>query len=183
MDLLKDKIIKEIINKLNNLHNSEEINNVINDLSNNDKKSLHNFVDKYYSNEKISDEIKQFVSSLVEKEIIPISYLNKIKDTNNNLSQEEKNAILRKKIIEARKIYLDSPGNFIKNLELKNEEDIYQTLLDFYDISLMQHCLKNLNEETLRKLLNYVSNKLIDSHNAIDIFLEGSIKSHLKNTY
>ena len=45
----------------------------------------------------------------------------------------------------------------------------------------MQHCIKNLNEETLRKLLKYVSDKLIDSHNAIDMFLEGSIKNHLKN--
>ena len=147
MDLLKDKIIKEIINQLNKLNKTEEINNVIKDLLNNNKKSLHIFVDKYYKDEKISDEIKQFVSSLVEKEIIPISYLNKIKDTNDNLSQEEKNKILRKKIIEARKIYLDSPNDFIHNLELKSEKDIYQTLLDFYDISLMQHCIKNLNKK------------------------------------
>ena len=182
MDLLKEKIIKEIINQLNNLNYSDEINNVINDLLNNNKKSLHIFVDKYYKDKQISDEMKQFVSSLVEKEIIPLSYLNKIKENKNNLSQQEKNIILRNKIIQARKIYLDSPESFIKSLEKKEEKDIYQILLDFYDISLMQHCIKNLNKETLRKLLKYVSDKLIDSHNAIDMFLEESIKTHLKNT-
>ena len=182
MDLLKEKIIKEIINQLNNLNYSDEINNVINDLLNNNKKSLHIFVDKYYKDKQISDEMKQFVSSLVEKEIIPLSYLNKIKENKDNLSQQEKNTILRNKIIQARKIYLDSPENFIKSLEKKEEKDVYQILLDFYDISLMQHCIKNLNKETLRKLLKYVSDKLIDSHNAIDMFLEESIKTHLKNT-
>jgi len=82
MDKLKDKIITEIINQLNNLksNNQEEIQIVINDLKKNNKKSLHNYVDKYYKDMIISDEMKQFVSSLVEKEIIPLSYLNKIKD-------------------------------------------------------------------------------------------------------
>ena len=183
MNILKEKIINEIINQLKNLksNNQEEKDKLINDLLNNDRKSLHNYVDKYYKDQKISDEMKQFVFSLVEKEIIPISYLNKIKDSNENMTQEEKNAVLRKKIIEARKIYLESPNDFINNLEKKDIKNIYTTLLDFYDISLMQHCIKNLNEETLRKLLKYVSDNLINSHNAIDMFLEGSIKNHLKN--
>ena len=183
MNLLKEKIIKEIINQLNSIKNINEIeiNHVKNDLLNNNYKSLHTFVDKYYKDKTISEEIKQFVSHLVEKEIIPISYLNKIKDTN-NISEKDKNALLRKKIIEARKIYLESPTVFIHDLEQKKVEDIYNTLLGFYDISLMQHCIKNLKEETSRKLLNYVSDRLVNSQNAMDMFLEESIKNHLKNT-
>lgn len=184
MDLLKEKIIKEIIKQLKEIksNNKDEITKVIIDLEKNNKKSLHNYVDKYYKDKIISDEMKQFVSSLVEKEIIPISYLNKIKDNNSNISQEEKNTILRNKIIEAKKTYLASPTDFVDKLEQQDEKNIYKTLLDFYDISLMQHCIKNLSEETLKKLLIYVSNRLTNNHNAIDIFLEGSIKSHLKNT-
>ena len=183
MNLLKEKIIKEIINQLNSIKNiyNGEIDIIINDLDNNNYNSLINFVNKYYNDTEISNEMKQFVSSLVEKEIIPVSYLTKINKPNTN-NKEQKNAILRKKIIESRKIYLEDAKSFINNLEKKQEEEIYDILLNFYDIGLMQHCIKNLSEETLRKLFNYVEIKLKDNpRSAMDIFLEGSIKSHLKN--
>lgn len=184
MNLLKTKIIEEIINQLKDLKTiyNDEIDIIINDLLNNNKKSLNEFINKYYKDTEISNEMKLFVKSLVEKEIIPMSYLEKIheKDIDN---KEDKNAKLRKKIIEARKIYLDDAKGFISNLETKNEDEIYTTLLNFYDISLMQHCIKNLNEDTLNKLFKYVETKLKNNpHNAMDMFLEGSIKSHLKNT-
>ena len=156
MNLLKTKIIEEIINQLKDLKTiyNDEIDIIINDLLNNNKKSLNEFINKYYKDTEISNEMKLFVKSLVEKEII-----------------------------EARKIYLDDAKGFISNLETKNEDEIYTTLLNFYDISLMQHCIKNLNEDTLNKLFKYVETKLKNNpHNAMDMFLEGSIKSHLKNT-
>ena len=184
MNLLKNKIIEELIKQLSSLKSiyKDEVNIVINDLYKKDTKSLITFVKKNYQDKEISEEMKQFVTSLVEKEIIPISYLQKI-HKDNDKTQEERNAELRKKIIEARKTYLSDANGFIAKLELMNEEEIYNSLLNFYDISLMQHCIKNLNEETLLKLFRYVETKLKNNpHSAMDIFLEGSIKSHLKNT-
>ncbi len=188
MNLLKMRIIEEIINQLNSLKTiyKEEIEKIIQDLTENDSKSLKVFINKYYKENEISSEMKQFVTSLVEKEIIPIAYLQKIHKTKNSKTiktkEEEKNALLRKKIIEARKIYLEDAKGFINKLENQEENVIYDTLLNFSDISLMQHCIKNLSDNTLQKLLIYVSQKLkTNPHSAIDIFLEGSIKNHLKN--
>ena len=100
MNILKNKIIEEIIKQLKDLKTiyKDEIDIIINDLSNNNKQSLNEFINKYYKDTEISNEMKLFVKSLVEKEIIPISYLEKIEEKNKN-DKEEKNAKLRKKII------------------------------------------------------------------------------------
>ncbi len=183
MNLLEERIIEEIIKQLEFLDTiyKDEIKEIKTDLLNHNTTSLNTFIKKYYQDMEVSFEMKKFVTSLVEKELISSNYLEKINfKNNNNQNQEEKNALLRKKIIEARKIYLEDATKFIKELEEKDLEDIYHTLIDFYDISLMQHCISNLSFKTLKKLLTYVEDKLKEnSHSAIDIFLEGAIKNNL----
>ncbi len=91
---------------------------------------------------------------------------------------------LRKSILESQLNYLENANEFIKELEAKDAEGIYNDLLVLNDIRYIYHCISKLSLESLDKLLNYTEeNQKENNHNSINIFIEEAIKKarHAKN--
>lgn len=89
---------------------------------------------------------------------------------------------LRKKIIKTQAEYANDTDKFIFKLENKNEKDIYDTLINLSDIRFIQHSLSNLNQDTLKKLLNYINSlETMSNHSLINSFLNDAIKRILNN--
>jgi hypothetical protein len=176
MNILKNKIIDEIINRLLPLENRypEEIKKIKEEVKSNNYNSLDEFLENNYKDTPYSKEFKIFVQALVEKEIIPNSYLEKINIQNTN--EEEKIDNLRKTILASQLEYLNDANGFIKKLEYMNTNDLYKTLIDLNDIRFIQHSISNLSYDTLNKLLDYVQE---NKHNSINIFIEEAIKKNL----
>ena len=87
---------------------------------------------------------------------------------------------LRHKIIDAQLNYLNNANTFIQNIENKDEEDIYDSLIELNDIRFIQHSLSKLSNETLEKLLIFVQKKLeLNKHSSIDMFIIEVIKKYL----
>ena len=87
---------------------------------------------------------------------------------------------LRKMILNAQLNYLNNATSFIEELELKEEVELYQTLLSLNDIRYIHHSISKLSTSALNRLLIYVEELLKEnSHNSINIFIEEAIKKIL----
>ena len=238
MDNLKNQIIDKIISLLSPLRNTypEEINIITNDLINYKLDSLIEFVNNHFKNLEVSNEIKDFISKLVESKLIDESFLEKIKkqdpiefipfkennillinskplnvkenmlehiklnsptpelikvnheykeyklpeDNLNNIENQIDIDTLRKKILDAQLNYINDATNFIKELETKDEIELYQSLIDLNDIRFIQHSLSKLSKSSLNRLLPYVEEKLeTNKHSSIDMFIIDVIKKYL----
>lgn len=87
----------------------------------------------------------------------------------------------KKSIVEAQLNYLKNATSFIQELDDKTEEEIYKALLNLNDLRYIHHCISNLNSKTLHRFLTFIENRLQQSHNSMDIFIEEAIKLHLRN--
>ena len=242
MDTLKNQIVDKIIILLEPLKTTykDEIDVIINDLTNNKFDSLIKFVNTYFSNLTISNEVKDFVKKLINAKLIDESFEDKLKDSiyqyttikgENILLEESKplnvkkfklnnirkntptpNLIqinhkyskvsfaesdkpkeieikqdkpvniddLRKKIFDAQLVYLNDALKFIKDLETKDEIEMYESLINLNDIRYIQHSLSKLSQSALYRLLPYVENKLKNNkHYSIDMFIIEVIKKYL----
>ena len=96
------------------------------------------------------------------------------KQVTNNIDE------LRKKIFDAQLNYLNDSTKFIKDLETKDEIELYDTLINLNDIRYIQHCLSKLSKSALYRLLAYVEEKYEKiKHSSIDMFIIEAIKKYL----
>ena len=234
MDNLKRQIIDQIISLFSPLRNTynEEINNITNDLINDKYDSLKEFVNSHYKSLDYSKEIKDFITKLCDKKLIPNSFKDQIQDkfkysfipfiesnillidtkplnvkeqslinikTNTptpiltiinheykeyNTPKKEEPKLndiesLRKKILDAQLNYINNASKFSKELEKKDDYQIYQDLIDLNDIRFIQHSLSKLSINTLDRLLIYLENKTDKEKHSIDMFIIEVIKKYL----
>ena len=87
---------------------------------------------------------------------------------------------LRKKILKTQLEYLDNAPNFIKDLETKDEIELYEALMNLNDLRYIQHSLSKLSHNALDRLYPYVDSKLEkNKHSSIDMFILDVIKKYL----
>lgn len=143
MDSFKNKIIENILNllKQNNISNDEVL-KIKNDLERNNIDNLVFLINNQFQDINCSKEIKQFVKSLIESELISEDYLLKIY----NISYTN---------INNRIIFFNS-----KPLQLKRE--YYYELNKFRELT-NHNINKNVNEKSLReKIIEARTNYLDD---------------------
>lgn len=191
MNILKDNIKTELITRLTPLKTKyKEIDNVILDLNNNKFDSLNKFINDNYEDLNYTKEFKNFVTSLVNHDLINKDYLDLInKDKKSHKIEIEDEVLtldddnikkLREKILDTQLAYLNDVKGFINKLENMDSNEIYNTLLDLNDIRFIQHSISKLSLNTLNKLLEFIENILKENnHNLINIFIEEAIKKNL----
>ena len=139
---------------------------------------------KLNKNQEIA-EVKELPTFNIKK---PIKETKSIQNNtiSNNISVKENKTSekniddLRAKILEAQLNYLKDATGFIANLQNIPASEIYSQLLNLNDIRYMQHSISKLDNNTLEKLLEYVSSRLNKSHhNSIDMFMEEAIKKSI----
>lgn len=147
--------------------------------------------------------LKDIISSIPKTELVPVNHevmevnfdkLNTNIDdisndfdsiVNNNhqeINNNNQDTIddLRKKILDAQLNYINNATKFIKELETKDEMELYQSLIDLNDIRFIQHSLSKLSKSALNRLLPYVEDKLENNkHSSIDMFIIEVIKKYL----
>ena len=151
----KAKIINEILHFITPLRDSykEEVDVISNDLLNNDYKSLESFVDKYFKNIFYSNEIKVLITLLVEKKILPDTYLELIKKNfKDYLSFTKINLSSKISIIESKPLNIKIDKlNIIKEIinkkEKETDQDVEKIKQNLIDAQL--NYLKNANQFVL----------------------------------
>ena len=178
----------------NNIVETEPINQIENNNLNNINTSLETQLDnnKLNTYEEINtSSYKQpeiEVKPIIEPPTLSINTNLEINNQMTNTIETEENTKLneinindlRKKILDAQLNYLNNASEFINNLEIESEEEIYNSLIDLNDIRYIQHSLSKLSKPTLERLLEYTNTRLNDNfHNTIDTFIINVIKKYL----
>ncbi len=105
----------------------------------------------------------------------------KTDDDTEILTLDDNIEVLRKIILDSQLAYLNNANKFIDDLESKDEEGIYHTLLNLNDIRYIQHCISNLSLETLERLKTFIEKIEENKHNLINTFMEEAIKRSIHN--
>ena len=122
-----------------------------------------------------------FVTS-IEADTVPVGLSEEIIRLISAKKEEPKlndSESLRKKILDAQLNYINNASKFIKELEKKDDYQIYQDLIDLNDIRFIQHSLSKLSINTLDRLLIYLENKTDKEKHSIDMFIIEVIKKYL----
>ena len=189
----KLKTSQEIVDLVNNLIDLKLIDNsFIDKIKNNNyefipiKESNILFVDSKPLNVK-ENKLKRIIKNSPTPKLEKINHeyfevklkeINKEKD----LEYQESTNVddLRKKILDAQLNYINNAAGFIKNLESKDEKDMYQSLIELNDIRFIQHSLSKMSKYSLDRLLPYVESRLEEKkHISIDMFIIEVIKKYL----
>lgn len=171
----KEIIIDEINKQLTPLKNlyKDEIDIIINDLKHGKYDTLNNFINKHYSSLDYTEQFRQYITNIIKNNHLDNKYLD-------NFIDKKDISHLKETIVNTQLLYLNDVKTFIKNLEEKNNKELYDTLIDLSDIRFIQHSLSLLNHDKLEKLYTFMDIKLKNKkHSLIDNFIYEAIKKNL----